>query len=113
VFPGAGKNLVKHILVALVLLVISTPMAGCYVPARRPTPDYVSAKSIIFNPEWTGIPPFYVARTDWPSTVVFSNPGEELAYRETIIDRQGQFAGRRDQTYYRRFTSIRTGRGRR
>ncbi len=77
---------------------------------RHPGPAQIAEKHLIFNPEWTNIPPEYVARSDWPSTAALSVLGEEIAYRETIIDRQGRSTGGRDQTYYRRFYSVRTGR---
>jgi hypothetical protein len=51
-------------------------------------------------------------RTDWPTTPAYANGGEYVEYRETIIDRQGDFGVSRDRLY-RRFDSIRRGQHRR
>ncbi len=50
------------------------------------------------------------ARGDWPSTDGITNSGEQIDYEETIIDLQGRGFGSRDGLY-RRFDSVRTGRG--
>ncbi len=100
-------------LAAWLLLLAPFIAAGCSVPMRSVRLPGIKCTSTIFNPEWTGLPVSSVPRTDWPSTIAYSDFGEEITYRETIIDWQGRFGGTRDQLYYRRFDSIRTGRARR
>jgi len=102
----------KRTLGLLMLLALSV-LVGCSAPATYASSSRVSVQHVIFNPECTGIPPFGFARIDWPSTVAFSHVGEEIDYKETILDWQGRFGGDLDQTYYRRFASVRTGRARR
>lgn len=94
-------------------LVLALPFVGCSAPMRAGRRAYIKAIGTIFNPDWTGLPTHFVPRSDWPSTIAYSNLGEEIAYRETIIDWQGRSRGTQDQLYYRRFKSIRTGRARR
>ena len=102
----------KRTLGLLTPLVMVT-LVGCSATATSAPPSRMSVQHVIFNPEWTGIPSLGFARTDWPSTVAFLHVGEEIDYKETIIDWQGRFGGNLDQTYYRRFASVRTGRARR
>ena len=99
-------------LAALMGILVSTAPAGCSVSARTTSSLQTSARNILFNPEWTGLPVSSVTRTDWPSTVAFSSLYEGVEYRETILDRQGGFGSDRDYLY-RRFYSVRTGRARR
>jgi hypothetical protein len=47
-------------------------------------------------------------RTDWPSTPAYARGTEQIEYRETIIDRQGDFGLGRDRLY-RRFDSVTQG----
>ncbi len=99
---------------ATLLLLLAMPIIdGCSVSARTARPRTVKMNNAIFNPEWTQIPVSAIARSDWPSTDAFSAHGEEVEYRETIIDWQGRFGRSQDQVYYRRFDSVRTGRARR
>lgn len=51
-------------------------------------------------------------RGDWPGTVAYSHPFEDITYREVIMNHQGRF-GSEDDRPYRRFESIRQGRVRR
>ena len=51
-------------------------------------------------------------RADWPGTVAYDHPFEDIAYREVIMDQQGRF-GFEDDRPYRRFESVRQGRVRR
>lgn len=96
----------------IVLLIASVILGGCSVSAHYARPSHVAEKNILFNPEWTGLPPLFVGRAEWPSTIAFSHIGEDVEYRETIIDRQGWYRNGRDHLY-RRFDSVRTGRIRR
>ena len=86
---------------------------GCTGGVRVARPTDVKLNNAIFNPEWTRIRVSAIARSDWPSVAVFSDGGEEIEYRETIIDWQGRFGRSQDQVYYRRFDSVRTGVARR
>ena len=79
---------------------------GCSTSGR---PQTGLTESLLFNPAGTGVGTPLVARTDWPSTPAYSSWDEQVAYRETIIDRQGQSGTGRDYTI-RRFYSVRTGR---
>ena len=91
------------------LLLIAWAAHGCALCPRAADPQVVAAKNLIFNPDWTNIPPETAYRTDWPSTVAFSRPDETIVYEERIIDSQGASENDRDR-HYRRFDSIRTGR---
>lgn len=70
--------------------------------------------NLIFNPDSTWAANS-VARepSSWPSTAVYVDPGDQITYRESIFDFQGRSTSARGQDYYRRFSSVRTGRGRR
>lgn len=101
-------------MLATTLLLLAIPIVGgCSGHVRAARPHGVKMSNAIFNPEWTRIPVTAIARSDWPSTAVFSGRGEEGEYLETIVDRQGPFRGSRDQVYYRRFESVRRGVARR
>lgn len=100
-------------LATVVMLFAMTIAAGCSTTAGSAGHTFVSETNLIFNPERMGLPPAEVGRTDWPSTMARSHPGEDLHYQETIIDRQGWSPRNADRNYYRRFTAIRTGRARR
>ena len=71
--------------------------------------DDVGEAYVIFNPDEVLLPPEFIGRTDWPATYAHQATGEIVEYRESIIDRDGQTFGRRDD-YRRRFYSLRTGR---
>ena len=105
----------KRLMAVLVVLLIPAFVVGCHATAsaRKHACAKTEEAHIIFNPEWTGIPPFDIGRAAWPTTMVYSNAGEQIEYRETTIDRQGWSGVHRDQDYHRRFTSVRTGRVRR
>ncbi len=99
--------------VALALLLISSAgWGGCAVSDRAALARGNQSQNIIFNPEWTGIPPDSIGRSAWPSTLSTTQPSEETLYRETIIDRQGGQGARSDYRI-RHFNSVRTGRSRR
>ena len=93
----------------IVLLIALVILVGCSASARYVKPSHVAEKNILFNPEWTGLPSFFVGRTEWPATIAFSHLGEDVEYRETIVDRQGWYRNGRDHLY-RRFDSVRIGR---
>lgn len=97
----------------LLMLLAPPVLVGCSAPATSAPSSRASVRHVIFNPEWTKIPSLSFVRTDWPSTFVFSHVGESIDYKETILDWQGRFGRNLDQTYYRRFASVRTGRARR
>ncbi len=89
-------------------LLLSVGLLGCATCPRDARRTEVVSEHLLFNPEWTGISFHEVTRTDWPSTPAFANGGEQVEYRETIIDRQGDFGVSRDRLY-RRFESVRQG----
>ena len=95
-----------------VLLAIAVGL-GCSGTGRDASARWIASKHLIFNPEWTGIPSGAVGRAAWPTTPAFVGREEEVSYRETIIDWQGRTSGGREPVYYRRFSSIRTGRAHR
>ena len=96
----------------LVLVALPLILAGCSAPKRVIRHAAIPDEHIFFNPEWTGLPTFYIGRTDWPSTLAYSDVGETIAYRETINDRQGYSGAGRDYLI-RRFYSVRKGRAKR
>ena len=98
---------------AVLLLLTASLLTGCTATGRMSSSSRLPASYTIFNPDWNRLPLVSVPRADWPVTTAFSKLGESIEYRETIIDWQGRFAGARDQRYYRRFESVRTGRARR
>ena len=54
------------------------------------------------------------SRSTWPSTGAYLAGDEEIVYREHFIDRQGNGWWRPGRDWvYRRFETVRTGRGRR
>lgn len=93
---------------------------GCANPDRYGeswTVGVISAMpptNLIFNPESTRVA-YGLARepSSWPSTAVYTDPGDQITYRESVLDFQGRSTAARGQDYYRRFSSVRTGRGRR
>ena len=101
------KPCLEHISMALLAL-IATMLTGCVSPKAVPAISYAPDTHLIFNPGWTGIPTLAVPRSSWPSTTTYQTSGEDLTYRETTIDIQGQFGFNSDRTY-RRFYSVRRG----
>ena len=105
----SGREIVNWRLVVPIALLLCVGLSGCCVTspltARR---TKVMSEHLLFNPEWTGLSLNEVPRGDWPSTPAFANGGEQVEYRETIIDRQGDFGVSRDRLY-RRFDSVRQG----
>ena len=97
----------------IVMLFAMTAATGCSTTAGRADQTFVSETHLIFSPEWTGLPLAEVGRSNWPATIARLQPGEDLDYRETIIDRQGRLPYNVDRDYYRSFTATRTGRTRR
>lgn len=51
-------------------------------------------------------------RADWPGTVAYDHPFEDITYREVVMNHQGR-SGSDDDRPYRRFESVRQGRVRR
>ena len=100
----------KHINSQLVLaMLMSSAVWGCSSTGHQPLPTHVAEKNLIFNPDWTGLPVFNIARTAWPTTIGRWDTGEMIEYQETIVDRQGRFINQPD-FHYRRFDSVRSGR---
>lgn len=67
---------------------------------------------LIFNPDWTQIPPLVFRRSEWPIAYGYDRGDEIVDYRETFYDRQRQNGRSRDQ-FTRSFYSVRRGRARR
>ncbi len=119
-----GEKVLKRksaLLVAAVLASIVSP--GCASsaawrsgsiaatpPARQSRS--IAATSILFNPKRNSSPGYFREASRWPSTPVFADQREEVWYRETVYDRQGQ-SGSAPDLYYRRFYSTRIGQARR
>jgi hypothetical protein len=83
-------------------------IAGCASSQCDRRPAERLSEHLLFNAEWTGSSTGVISRSDWPSTPAYADGGEHVAYRETIIDRQGDFGFSRDRLY-RRFDSVREG----
>ncbi|MFQ5495935.1 MAG: hypothetical protein ACE5EX_11205 [Phycisphaerae bacterium] len=94
------------------LVIAGTAIAGCAAVTRTAPVRHSRSTHLIFNPQWTGIPPSAVARGEWPSTFAYESGEELIDYRESYIDRQGTYGHDRDQLI-RRFYQRRTGRIRR
>lgn len=82
---------------------------GCAHAAPRLEIENCAAGNLVFNPDWAGLPSFDVGRSDWPATEAFSTDGEETLYQVRILDRFGHLRGH-DDFYYRRFSSVGSGR---
>lgn len=92
----------------LLVIVFCLGLTGCATSQRRGRPPRAFSEHLLFNPEWTGLVSHDVQRSDWPSTPAFAHGSEYVEYRETIIDRQGDFGFASDRLY-RRFDSVRRG----
>lgn len=93
-------------------LIAAIGCGGCSPCAsKREIVHSLPPRNLIFNPSWTGIGSFPVARSGWPDSVAYSHPFEEVYFQETRLDRQGRID--EDVSYYRRFDSIRFGSHRR
>jgi hypothetical protein len=98
---------------ALLFALLATVLPGCCdsqpVRASWTTPPDAP---LVFNPDEGGLFADDVPRADWPVTVVYQDPAETIAYRETVTDRQGWYGWDHDRPY-RRFDSVRIGHTRR
>ncbi len=96
----------------MTIILAATVVGGCAASSHhaflRPIPD----THMIFNPERTAPARPDNFRTEWPMALSGQPGGEEIEFRETIIDRQGRF-GRYSDYHFRRFHSVRTGHVRR
>ncbi len=98
------------------LAIIATFLPACAVLNGCAAPQPVAPicrpyrAHLIFNPEGSSSPLSWAYQTDWPSTVAFEESGEAIYYRETLLDTQYRQQPR-DDVPYRRFTSVRIGRG--
>ena len=98
----------KLMLIALAVVAV----VGCAADRRRVSWRPIPDSHLIFNPERSTPAPPDNFRADWPVVLSGQPDGEEVEYRETIIDHQGRF-GRNSDYHFRRFDSVRTGRVRR
>ena len=99
------RHAIGCLLVAGLLVGVGLGCAGKRRPVYRAS---VNAVHVIFNP----VPGGYSEprRALWPAAGIDLAPDAYVAYRETIVDRQGRFGGSQDY-YRRRVDSVRTGRG--
>ena len=102
------------LLLALAAALLGSFLHGCCHPrpVEQASWDATPGAHLVFNPAETGWLVADTARADWPITVVYQDPGETIAYRETILDRQGWYGWDHDRPY-RRFDSVRVGHTRR
>lgn len=91
-------------------------LGGCCAAERHQgaTPSAVPLgpspnRYLIYSPDTEETFVQHDYESNWPSGVAGSPSGEFIAYREIVLDRQDRRGSREDQ-YYRRFESIRTGR---
>lgn len=100
-----------RLLIAICVVGIAgSGLVGCAsTPVSQPSVRIVKT-DVLFNPDWTGVPTFDVARSSWPSTPAYLPVGEVVDYQETIYDQQGRSWGGRQDYYRRQFKSVRTGR---
>lgn len=94
----------------LVFMLSTAPLlvGGCATNAEAPARRAGIAHNLLFNPSWTGVATFDSPRSDWPATIAHVRSTEQIEYRETYIDLQGQSGASRDY-FYRRFESVRRG----
>ena len=102
----------RRIRLILALFSVAGPILGCTAARRYPPSGSVSATNLIFNPQFALSTGVDIGRSDWPMAIGDHARQESADYRETIIDRQGNFFGH-DSGYYRRFESTRVGRSHR
>ena len=100
----------QRLVVALSLM--AAACAGCGTPSRHVAMRYAPSDALLFNPSWTGLASVNVPRQDWPSVAKLDPTADVFDYQETIVDQQGLLNSHRDH-YYRRFDSVRAGRGHR
>ena len=98
----------RGFVVALTLL--AAACSGCGSTSRHVTMRFLAEQNLLFSPAWTGQPTSNVASQDWPAVAKLDRGADVLSYQETIIDQQGLSNAHRDR-YYRRFDSVRAGRG--
>ncbi|MCH7808776.1 MAG: hypothetical protein IIB60_06075 [Planctomycetes bacterium] len=96
----------------LALLTVAVPILGCTAARRYPPSGRVSSTDLVFNPQLIVSTGNDIRRSEWPVAIGDKARHEYADYRETIIDRQGNFFGH-GNTYYRRFESTRVGRSHR
>ena len=94
----------------LVFMLSTAPLlvGGCATNAQAPARRASIAHNLLFNPSWTGVATFDAPRSDWPVTIAHVRSTEQIDYRETYIDLQGQSGASHDY-FYRRFESVRRG----
>ncbi len=103
------STVVVTVTVTLVFVVLS----GCaQTRGLGPTPNPVT-QSLLFDahPGWPTASEM-ACRSTWPATLAWQGGGEEVWYRERLIDVQtgGQGRGRPYDYVYRRFDTYRVGR---
>lgn len=97
----------------IAICVFGIAIAGLVGCASAPTSHHSVRKvqmDVLFNPDWTGVPTFDIARSSWPSTPAYLPAGEIVDYQETIYDQQGRSSLGREDYYRRQFRSVRIGR---
>jgi len=99
---------VSRLCVVLLVVPVCAALSGCAAGSQKRVAADPMSEHLLFNRTWIGASTYDVSRSDWPSTPAFADGGEEIEYRETIIDRQGGFGSSRDRLY-RRFDSVRRG----
>lgn len=108
--PGVERG--QHDVVAkaaLVIALIAAALPGCCeVRQRHACRGAAIEPNLVFNPPGMEVFAADQPRTPWPSAFAYDDPGETIAYRETIMDRQGWFGAENDRPY-RRFDSVRIG----
>lgn len=95
-------------ILAFMLLIAPVLVGGCATNSVSPARRMVIARNLLFNPSWTGVATFDSPRSDWPATIAHVRSAEQIDYRVTYIDLQGQSGANHDY-FYRRFESVRRG----
>ena len=93
------------------MLVATLAAAGCATSKRPIDASNTAAKNLIFNQNCKSFPVLDVPREDWPTSEGFNISDEQIAFREVIVNREGRYHSSRSGDLYRRFYSVRTGRG--
>ena len=96
----------------LALMMLTVCGTGCATKAGTTVAVARPGHNLLFGPSWSGLRTFDTPRGQWPATAAYDMSEESVTFRETIIDRQGRHFSERDD-YYRRFESVREGKGRR
>ena len=98
----------RYNILMLMLSLAPLLVGGCASNAVAPARRSGIARNLLFNPSWTGVATFDSPRSDWPVTIAHVRSAEQIDYRETYIDLQGQSGASHDY-FYRRFESVRKG----